>query len=144
MKSSYRNFVAVKNDGERRFSNRYSIVNISNFLYSRSRHAIINDMTPAFEELRNYISQPGKELFKIEGAGTLIQSRKQDNLNPDRLKNILVKIHRESKIVKHLNKQRKISDKINDKCRQFSKQLGHLIDDLKAGETIKGFCKLGF
>jgi hypothetical protein len=143
MRSSYRNFVAVK-DEERWSSNGYSIGNISDFLYSRSRRAIINDTTPEFEELRNYISQPGKGIFRIEGAGTLIQSQKQDNLNPDKLKNILVRIHRESRIVKHLNKQRKISNKINDKFRQFSKQLEHLIDDFKGGETIKGFCKLGF
>ena len=57
---------------------------------------------------------------------------------------ILHKLHKKSKIVEHLSEQHKIIDKIYDSCRQFSKQLELLIDDLKGGETIKGFCKLGF
>ena len=87
-----------------------------------------------------------KVLVKLEktGRSTLIQSQKRHDLKPHKLITILYKLHRESKIVEHLGEQHKITGEIHDIRRQFSKQLELLIDDLKAGETIKGFCKLGF
>jgi hypothetical protein len=57
---------------------------------------------------------------------------------------ILDQLYEESETPKHFNNQSKITDKIYERCRLLSKQLEELIDDFKGGETIKGFCKLGF
>jgi hypothetical protein len=142
MKSSYRNFSVVSNN-EQWPPNGYSIENILRLLYSDSRRAFIDDTDPTFEKLRG-INQRGNNSFMIEGMGTLIQSQKRDDLSPDKLIMILDKLHKKSKIVQHLSEQSKITNKIDEMCRQFSKQLQLLIDDLKGGETVKGFCKLGF
>jgi hypothetical protein len=142
MKSSHRNFLDV-NEDEKWPPNGYSVKNISKFLYHSSR-TMTDYTTPIFETLRDFISQRSDGSYIIEGMGTLIQSQKRDDLNPDKLIMILYGLHKKSKIVEHLSEQHKITDKIYDMCRQFSKQLEHLIDDLKGGETIKGFCKLGF
>jgi hypothetical protein len=142
MKSSYRNFSVVSNN-EQWPPNGYSIENISRLLYSDSRRAFIDDKAPTFEKLRG-INQRVNNSFMIEGMGILIQSQKRDDLSPDKLIMILDKLHKKSKIVQHLSDQNKITNKIDEMCRQFSKQLELLIDDLKGGETIKGFCKLGF
>jgi hypothetical protein len=143
IKSSYKNFVDV-NEDEKWPPKGYSVKNISKFLYRNSSRAMTDDTTPMFERLRDYISQRSDDSHIIEGMGTLIQGQKRDDLNPDKLIMILYKLHKKSKIVEHLGEQHKITDKIYDMCRQFSKQLELLIDDLKGGETIKGFCKLGF
>jgi hypothetical protein len=143
MKPSYKNFVDV-NEDEKWPPNGYSVKNISRLFYLDSRQAMTHDTTPTFEKLRDYITQRSDNLYTIQGMGTLIQSQKRDDLNPDKLIMILDKLHKKSKIVEHLGKQHKTTDKIYDMCRQPSKQLELLIDDLKVGETIKGFCKLGF
>ena len=57
---------------------------------------------------------------------------------------ILDKLYEETKTGKHFSDQYKITDKIYELCRLFSKRLQELIDDFRGGETIKGFCKLGF
>jgi hypothetical protein len=142
MKSSYKNFVDV-NEDEKWPPNGYSVKNISKFLYRNSSQTM-TDTTPKFETLRDYITQRSDGSYIIEGMGTLIQSQKQDDLNLDKLIMILYKLHRKSKFVEHLGEQRKIIDKFHEIRRQFSKQLELLIDDLKGGDTIKGFCKLGF
>jgi hypothetical protein len=143
MKSSYKNFVDV-NEDEKWPLNGYSVINISKFLYRNSSRAMTDDTTPMFERLRDYISQQRDGFYIIQGMGTLIQSQKRGDLNPDKLIMILYKLHKESKIVEHLGEQREKTNKIYGMCRQFSKQLELLIDDFKGGETVKGFCKLGF
>lgn len=142
MKSSYMNFIDV-NEAEKWSPEGYSIKNISRLFYLDSKRAIIDDKSPAFEKLRNTIRQSGVDAYIIEGMGALIQGRKRDDLDPDKLIMILDKLYEESETAKHFSDQYKITNKISKLCRLFSKQLEHLIDDFKGGETIKGFCKLG-
>jgi hypothetical protein len=143
MKSSYTNFIDA-NEAENWPPEGYSINNISRFFYLDSKRAIIDDKPPAFGKLRNTIRQSGEDAYIIEGMGALIQSRKRDNLNPDKLIMILDQLYKESDTLKHFNDQSNITNKIYELCRLFSKQLEELIDDFKGGETIKGLCKLGF
>jgi hypothetical protein len=143
MKVSYSDFVDLNEDGKWP-PNGYSLKNISRLFYLDSRRAILDDTTPKFEKLKNTVSQRGENSYVIEGMGTLVQSQQREDLRPEKLIMILYILHKETRAVEYFSEQQKITDKIFDLCKHFSKQLELLIDDFKGGETIKGFCKLGY
>lgn len=85
---------------------------------------------------------PGDDVFRVFGETTLIQSQNEDQLNTEKLKNILDEIIIGLKLKEEFQIIEKIQREINNECLLFEEKLEKLVDDIDAGYILKGQCTI--
>ena len=78
-----------------------------------------------------------------EDTGSLMKAPKEDELDSDRLTEILNMVYKNDNLLRKFDKL-KMEKEMEQIIKQMRKGLESLVIDLEGGELIKGYCKLGY
>ena len=143
MKSVYPSFTELKENEQWQNSNKYSVRNIAGYFF-QLLSSLEDDSKPDFTELNVALTE-NQGLYAITKTGPLIMSQNREAIESKKLIRMLSSLYEQSTTRQRFKDLNRMNKEIYELSRrQFSKKLEALVDDLDGGDTIKGYCKLGY
>ena len=130
-----------ENDDTLSVDNCYSIENLIKKLFLLL-HPMKNDNEPVFETLvkKNKVN----DSYYLEILALNFIKMDSENINPSLIIDILNSIKSDKILKNRLNRIQKQSKKIYNLQREFNRKIQTLTEDLDGGDSLKGFCKIGY